>query len=143
MPRPVAVNVVAAFLLLATLIAAIVGLSLLFPNPLMDRLWELNKPGAALFRSIGRVSGLFLLALGCGTFFAALGLRQGHPWAWWFAIVLFAVDGTGDVVSYFLVHDVLRTVTGVIVSSVFIYLLCRRDARAYFFRNALIPNHNA
>jgi len=40
---------VAAFLFVATVIAAVVGISLLFPNRLMDRLWELNKPGAALF----------------------------------------------------------------------------------------------
>ena len=46
--RPRAVPVVAAFLFVATVIAAVVGMSLLFPNRLMDRLGELNKPGAAL-----------------------------------------------------------------------------------------------
>src|ERR1041384_6877307 len=108
MNRPLPVTIVAIFLFLATAIAAMVGISLLFPNPLLDRLWEFNKQGAALFRSIGRVSGLFLLALGCGTLAAGFGLLRGRRWAWWFAVVLFAVDGTGDVASYFLVHDALR-----------------------------------
>jgi len=36
--------VVAGFLFVATGIAFVVGGSLLFPNLLMDRLWELNKP---------------------------------------------------------------------------------------------------
>jgi hypothetical protein len=83
-----------------------------------------------------------LLILGCGTLAAAMGLLRGRRWAWWFTIVLFAVNGAGDVVSYFLVHDALRFVIGVIVAAIFLYLLCRRDVRAYFFRHALTPNHN-
>jgi hypothetical protein len=140
--RPAAVTIVAIFLFFATGIAAVVGISLLFPNPLLDRLWQLNKPGATLFHAIGRVSGFFLLALGCGTLAAALGLLRSRRWAWWFAIVLFAINGAGDIVSYFLVHDALRSVTGVMVAVIFLYLLCRRDVRAYFFFHALTPNHN-
>jgi hypothetical protein len=131
--RPAAVTIVAVFLFFATAIAAVVSISLLFPNPLLDRLWQLNKPGAELFHSIGRVSGLFLLALACGTLAAGLGLLRGRRWAWWFAVVLFAVDGTGDVISYFLVHDALRTATSVIISLIFLYLLCQRDVRELFF----------
>jgi hypothetical protein len=142
MLRPLPVTIVAAFLFLATAIAAVVGFSLLFPNPLLDRLWEFNKPGAVLFHSIGRLSGLFLVALGCGTLAAGLGLLRGRRWAWWFAVVLFAVDAAGDVVSCFWVHDALRAITGMIVSAVFLYLLGRREVRTYFFRNALTPNHN-
>jgi len=47
--RPVAITVVTCFLYLATAIAAVIGISLLFPNALLDRLWELNPAGAALF----------------------------------------------------------------------------------------------
>ncbi len=139
---PATVTVIAVFLFLATLIATIVGLSLLFPNPLLDRLWELNKQGAALFHSIGRISGLFLLALGCSTFAAARAMLQGRLWAWWFAVVLFAVDGTGDLISYCFIHDALRAIAGILVSSIFIALLFRRDVRAYFFRSELYPNHS-
>jgi len=129
MQRPISILIVAAFLFLATAIACIVGISLLFPNPLMNRLWELNKPGAELFHAIGRVSGVFLLALACGTWAAARGLLRGRRWAWWFAIVLFTVNGMGDVISYFAVHDTLHSAGGVAVAAVFIYLLCRRDVR--------------
>ena len=140
--RPIALTIVAGFLFLATAIAAVVGTSLLFPTPLLDRMWELNKPGAALFHSIGRISGLFLLALGCGTLAAGFGLLYGRRWAWWFAVVLFAIDGTGDVVSYFLIHDALHTIIGILVSSIFLYMLCRRNVRGYLLRNTLTPNHN-
>jgi hypothetical protein len=129
--RPAAITIVAGFLFLATAIAALVGISLLFPNPLLDRLWEFNRPGALFFHSIGRISGLFLLALAAGTCSAALGLLRGRRWAWWFAVLLFSIDGAGNVVSYFLIHDPLRTVIGAIASLSFLYLLCRRESRAY------------
>ncbi len=72
--RPGIIPVIATFLFAATIIAFITGESLLFPNTLLDRMWKFNPQGAALFHSIGRVSGIFLLALGVGTFFAALGI---------------------------------------------------------------------
>jgi len=129
MPRPISVIIVAGFLFFATAIAAVVGISLLFPNPLLDQLWKLNTEGATLFHSIGRLSVLFLLALGGGTLAAGFGLLRGRRWAWWFAVVLFVANGSGDVVSYFIVHDALRSVSGVAVSAIFVYVLSRRNAR--------------
>src|SRR2546422_1043498 len=78
--RPKTVLIVAAFLFAATAIAAAVGALLLFPNTLSDRLWELNKPGAAAFRAWGRISGIPLLLLGAGTFAAAVGLLHRRKW---------------------------------------------------------------
>ncbi|HEY2236218.1 MAG TPA: hypothetical protein VGK01_22290 [Candidatus Angelobacter sp.] len=69
--RPGTIPVIATFLFAATTIAFITGESLLFPNALLDRMWKFNPQGAALVHSIGRVSGVFLLGLGVGTFFAA------------------------------------------------------------------------
>jgi hypothetical protein len=88
-----------------------------------------------------RISGVFLLALGAGTFFAALGLLRGRPWAWWFAVFLFAIDSSGNIVSYFFVHDVLRSICGTIISGTFLFFLCRKSVRGYFLRQALTPNH--
>jgi len=139
--RPKTIVVIATFLFAATIVAFVVGESLLFPNTLLDSLWKFNPEGAALFHSIGRLSGLFLLALGVGTFFAALGLLRGQRWAWWFGVSLFAMDACGDIVSYFLTHDALRSLTGAIVSGTFLFFLCRDSVRGYFLRQALTPNH--
>ena len=139
--RPKTIVVVASFLFAATTIAVIIGESLLFPNALLDKLWRFNPEGAALFHSIGRVSGVFLLALGVGTFFAALGLLRGQPWAWWFGVFLFAIDASGNIVSYFLTHDALRSLTGAIISATFLFFLCRNSVRGYCLRQALTPNH--
>jgi lysylphosphatidylglycerol synthetase-like protein (DUF2156 family) len=140
-PRPHSTTFIAIFLFAATMIALVTGVSLLFPNALLDRMWKLNPEGAALFHSIGPVSGMFLLALGAGTFLAARGLLRGRSWAWWFAVVLFAVDACGNVASYFFIHDALRTITGALVSSAFLFFLCRSDVRRYFLRQEHTPNH--
>src|SRR5258708_14215926 len=132
--RPRAVPIVAAFLIAATVIGAIAGISLLFPNRLMERLWELNKPGAALFRAMGRISGAFLLALGVATAAAARGLLRRKQWAWRFAVVLFAIDGSGGVVSFFVTGDLLRSLVGVTISFAFLYFLCQCNVRRYFRR---------
>jgi len=134
--RPRTVPVVAAFLFAASTIAVILGISLLLPNPLLDRIWELNKPAATAFRALGRVSGLPLLALGAAACAAATGLLRRKKWAWWFAVTLFAIDGCGDVVSYLVTGDRLRSVAGVIISSAFVYSLSRRRVRRYFRQDA-------
>jgi hypothetical protein len=126
--------IVAGFLFAATLLAVVVGLSLLFPNRLLDRLWELNKPGAAAFRAMGKASGLLLLALGIGTAAAGLGLLRGRPWAWWFAIVLFTVNGCGDVVGLVATGDWLRSGSEIAIAAAFVYSLTRPRVRSYFGR---------
>src|SRR5512146_2662872 len=88
--RPKAVVVVAAFLFFATVLAFFVGGSLLFPNPLMYRLWALNRPGETLFVSVRGPASVFLISAGdcdvCGGIWivarAGLGLvvRGGVGW---------------------------------------------------------------
>ena len=130
--RPRTVVVVAYFLFAATAIAAWVGTAIFFPGPLLDRMLEWNRPGADLFRKIGPISGLFLWALGVGTFAAARGLLRGRKWAWWFAIALFAINSTGDLISFAVTHDALRTLFGAAVSGAFLIALTRDAVRRYF-----------
>lgn len=132
--RPKEVLIVATFLFVATALAAVVGTSLIFPNPLLDRLWELNRPAFALFHALGRISGALLLALGIGTAAAARGLLNRKMWAWWLAVVLFAINGAGDVVSLAATGDVIRTVVGVAVAAAFLYVLTRPHVSRYFTR---------
>jgi len=133
MQRPKTVPIVATFLFAATAIAVVVGASLFFPNRLLDRLWELNKPGEVAFRALGKTAGILLLLLGAGTFAAAVGLLQRRKWAWWCAVVLFAIDGSGDVVSLIVTGDWLRSASGIVVSSCFLCFLSRSRVRRYYF----------
>jgi uncharacterized membrane protein (DUF2068 family) len=134
--RPKTVPIVAAFLFAATAIAVVAGVSLLFPNPLMDRLWTLNKPGEATFRSLGRVSGLPLLLIGAGTCAAAIGLVQRKKWAWWLAVVLFAINGCTDVVGLIVARSWVRSGSSVVICAAFLYSLSRRRVTQYFKQDA-------
>lgn len=120
------------FLFAAAAMATITGASLLFPNAPMDRLWQFNKPAAAAFRSLGWISGAGLLVLGAASLAGGAGLLQGKRWAWVFAVVLFAVNGCGDVVSLLVTGDWLRSASGVAISAGFLYLLSRSRVRRYF-----------
>lgn len=130
--KPKAVTAVAIFLFIATVIAFVVGTSLLFPNPLMDRLWELNKRAEPAFKAAGWISGVFILSLGIVTVAAAVGLLRRKAWAWWVAVALFAVNGAGDVVSFIITGDWLKSLSGVVVASGFVWGLLSRRVRRYF-----------
>lgn len=122
----------AAFLFAATVIAAVVGASLLFPNPLLDRLWELNPRAAPAFHASEKTAGVLLLLLGAGTFAAARGLLQRKTWAWWFAVSLFAINGAGDAVSLVVTRDWPRSVSGMAIAAAFLYGLTRTRVKRYF-----------
>ena len=138
---PKTISIVAAFLFVATVIASVVGVSLLFPNRLLDSLWKFNPEGAVLFHSIGPVSGVFLIALAVATFAAARGLLSGRRWAWRFSVALFAINAGGNIVSFILIHDAIRSGTGAIISSAFLLALCLPRVRWYFLRHELKPNY--
>jgi hypothetical protein len=132
--RPKAVSVTAGFLFAATPVAAIVGTSLLFPGKLLDWLSQFNHPAMAAFQMLGRISGILLLALAVGTASAATGLIRRRTWAWWFAVILFSVNGCGDLVSFYLTGDALKSISGVAICSCFLYALSRQRIRLYFKR---------
>jgi hypothetical protein len=128
--RPKSVPFVAGFLFFATVVAILVGSSLLFPNPVVNSMWRLNRRGAAAFQALGNPAGYVLIGIGVATCAAAFGLLRRQRWAWWFAVVLFAVEITGDAVMYSFTREVLRAVAGVLISGMFLALMLR--AREWF-----------
>ncbi len=80
---------------------------------------------------MGRVPAILLLFLGAGTLVAGVGLLRRKRWAWWFAVVLFLINGAGDVVSAIVTGDWLRSAAGVVLCSVFVWSLNRPPVRRY------------
>lgn len=130
--RPQAVLVIAGTLSLAAAIAAITGFSLLFPNAIWDRMWALNRPAYVAFTRFGMFSGAGLLALAGLAAATAIGLLGRMKWGWWAAVVLFAVNGLGDLITLTVTHDLARSGSGVLIALFFLYLLTRTEVRAHF-----------
>jgi hypothetical protein len=89
---------------------------------------------------MGAIAGVLLLLLGAGTCAAAFGLLQGKPWAWWLAVVLFTMDGAGDVLTVIATGDWWRLASGALISCVFLYILTRNCVRHYFKMNSRCPS---
>jgi hypothetical protein len=49
----------------------------------------------------------------------------------------FTIEACSNLVSYFLIHDALRAMTGFAISFAFLCFRCRRSVRDYFFRPGL------
>ena len=130
--RPRTATVVAIFLFCAAAMALIIGVSLLFPGPLWDRMWDLNRPGHLAFERAGKLAGVPLLALGIVTGIAGRGLIMRRKWAWWTAVALFAVNGLGDVATLVLTRDLLRAGMGASIAGTFLFCLTRPKVKAYF-----------
>jgi hypothetical protein len=114
---------IAAMLLLASLVAVVTGLALLFPDPVWKPMWDLNREAYVSFRRIGIPSEVFLFSLALVSGATAVGLLLHRRWAWWIALLLFAANGAGDVVSLVHTGDALRFGSGAAIASGFVVML--------------------
>jgi hypothetical protein len=124
-PRSTTLTIVAVFLLLAAIIAFVTGISLLFPNPVWNSLWDLNRPAYIAFERFGRLSAILLLVVCAAAGAAAAGLLRRRRWAWRIAVAIFAINGLGDLASLLLMRDLLKGISGVVIAGVFLHLLTR------------------
>jgi hypothetical protein len=132
--KPVCVTVVAAFLWMATLIAAFLAITLLIPGTPADEVWHLNPTAYQQFKVFGRASGAFLLAVGATAATVAAGLVRGQKWAWWLALSIFALNGMGDIAGFVITRDLVRSGSGVLVAACFLFCLMRRKVRSFYHR---------
>jgi len=130
--RPTAVPVVAAFLLLATVIAFVIGGTLLFPGTRLDVLWQLNRKAYSDFSIFGRTPGMLLFLVGCVTAIAGAGLLRGRRWAWWIAIGIFVINGLGDLTALFVAGDRVKGGSGVLIAGGFLFFLLSKKVRVFF-----------
>lgn len=119
----------AALLFLAALVALLSAVSLIFPGPAWAPMWNLNPPAGETFHSMGRIAPTLLLALAALAGTAAIGLLLHKKWAWAIALILFAANLSGDLVSLIRTRDILRFGSGVLIAAAFIYLLIHPSVR--------------
>lgn len=73
---------------------------LTFTCTALDILWTLN-PSALELKSISTILGYFLLFIGIITLSAGIGLLKGRKWAWWIVVIIFILNGIGDIQACF------------------------------------------
>ena len=132
---PAGVRTIAVVLFLASAVSFLTGSSLLFPEVAWwHRLWELNRPANAFVSQehLATMAGVLLLALGIVTATTGWGLLRGRRWAWWIAVAVFAINGCGDLLTLIVQRDVVKGGSGVLIASVFLFLLMRSGTRRYF-----------
>jgi len=115
----------------AGVVAVVVAVSLIFPNALLNRMWALNPPAEQAFRTVQTMAGMLMFVLGIGTLATGVGLLQGRIWAWWFGVVLFSVNGFGNLVSFLIAHTFVRSVFGLAVACLFLFVMTRPAVRSY------------
>ena len=125
-------SAVVVFLIFATLTAVFIGTLLFFPGQMLDWVWQLNPEGRAAFQSMGRLSSLLLFVVAAVAGGAAIGIRRRRKWGWRLAILLFSVNGLGDLVSLFVTGRILQGASGVLIAGLFLAYLLRTDVRQEF-----------
>ena len=127
-------DVVVIFLIFATVMAATVGVALLFPGHLLDAMWRLNPEARTAFESMGRLSSLLLFVVGAVAAGATLGILQRRKLGWWLAVLLFSVNAVGDAVSVVIQGRIWQGLSGVLISALFLTYLLRPSVQAQFDR---------
>jgi hypothetical protein len=129
--RPATITLVATALSIAAGIAIAVGAALLFPGTFLDKMWEYNRPAHAAFQTMGRTLGSAFIVLGILVASTVIGLLRGRRWAWWVALVIFAMNGLGDVIALIQTRDLFRSGSGILFAAAFLGLLMTRSVRQY------------
>ena len=81
---------------------------------------------------MGELVGALLLALGLFCAAATLGLLQRKRWAWWAAVILFGINGLGDLLTLLSGRDVVKGGAGVLAASLFLFGLMIPATRWHF-----------
>jgi hypothetical protein len=127
--RPLGIVIVAIIMFFASLTALIVGISLLLSGTALDVLWTLN-PAATGLTSMGTILGIFLLFICIITLFTGIGLLKGLKWAWRIIVIIFILNGIGDVFRVAL--GGIEGLIGILIAAVFLFYLTRPEVKKFF-----------
>ncbi len=135
--RPVGVLIVGSFLLVGTVVAVLIGISIIRPGTSLDAIWNLNRAAHHRFAFLGKLAGYLLLGIAAITATAGYGLLKGFKWAWWMAVAIFAVNGAGDAINM-IIGEPLKGSAGLLVAGIFLFFMFRPAAKAFFADSAAL-----
>jgi hypothetical protein len=128
---------VGVFLLFGACMAALAGITLLWPGMFLDRVWALNQPAYKQLSPAGTSVGALFLLLSATLAAAAVGWFKCRLWGWGLAVGIISTQFAGDVVN-FARGDSLRGGTGLAIAGALLFYLLRPNVRSTFHtpRNA-------
>lgn len=131
--KPKGVFIVAIIVLIAAVLAMIVGISTIIPGTPLDVIWTLKNSFPAGFRStlFGMIFGYFILILALVMFYAVYGLIKGRKSAWCITIIIFTVNGIGDAISV-ASDGSINGIFGILFVTAFLLYLTRPRVRKFF-----------
>jgi hypothetical protein len=134
--RPKGVIIIAIIVLIAALLALIVGITIFVPGTPLDMIWNVKNSFPTGFRSsfTGVIFGYFIVILGLILISAVWGLLKGMKWALWVVLIVFLINGIGDVISV-IFGGGLNAISGILIISAFIIYMTRPNVRRYFKKN--------
>ena len=129
--RPFGITALSVFLCAATGITVVAAISLLFPNSLLEPIWQLNPRPRIALGAIGIWAPLlfFVVAFACAT--SAIGLWRGARWGYWIAIAILIINMLGNLINVILGTE-RKAIIGIPIVVLILSYLSSRKVRWFF-----------
>ena len=118
------ITALSIFFTVGAFISLIAGLSLLFPDGLLEAMWRINPRARMELGSIGGWAIVLLLAVSMSCFIAAVGLWRGNVWGHRVAVALIAINLIGDLANTLLGTEP-RAIVGVPIAALLLWYLLK------------------
>jgi hypothetical protein len=132
--KPTGFTAFGLFLFFGASMASLAGVTLLYPDTVLDRVWALNPRAYAQLAPLGRpVGGLFAL-LSATLCCAGIGWFLRRTWGWRLAVAILFVQAMGDAFNL-MRGDLVRGGIGFIIAVLVLLYLWHPGTRVAFRRN--------
>jgi hypothetical protein len=129
--KPSGHKAIGVFLLFAATMASFAAFTLAFPGTILDRAWALNPEAHRELSTLGPFIAFPFALLSAALLVAGIGWFQRRRWAWILAIVLVAINLSGDFFNL-LRGEWLKGAVGVVIAGLLLTYLGGRRIRGYF-----------
>ena len=124
-------QILGTFFALATIILLCAGMALVWPGAFFDAIWDLAPSREAQLMPWRTIAGPGFLGLAVIMAVASIGCFGAKQWGWGLAVIIFSINGLGDLVQIFL-GRVTEGLVGVAAAAIILYWLSRMNVRAAF-----------
>ncbi len=122
------------FMLFGATMAALAGVTLLWPGTFLDRAWALNPVAFKELAGYGIGIGIPFLLLSGALMFAGVGWFQRRFWGWLLAVIMISTQVLGNLLNAGLRHFA-QGATGVAISGALLFYLLLPRVRGAFEKN--------